>query len=675
MMYYIPHDELFDEEGEIGTPSVVKDSQQETKTTGADVATVKLNKPKITKQGVDRLIRIVSLQAASHDGDAQDKIVREFLKIYKEQKGEKALRKLEIKKDDYGNYYITKGKGIKRPPTLEGKKRENVYPTYAAHLDQVKSAIGEGYEVYRQGDILFAFGYQATGFNKGWGQIGTGGDDLCGVWLCLEMLLSESSAKVVLYQNEEVGCLGSKHSIKNQKDWYSNCSFILQGDRNQACNDFISRGSGTALQSKKFKEKVSKILPEYDYKDCTTGGRTDVVALVDGDLGLSVANIACGYHAPHSRGEIIFISQVFNCLDLMKRIHREMGSMRWPLKKAVKVIPRIPRNHTHSRSQISQRHGDQGTFNLMLKNSAQKGFRKSVINLGVGKSTTITKRYFITTALSMSVNRNYESYDDLPDMIDSKGEYFKFIRYKTKDDLYFKVEEIPQLGHLEDKYKFTRIKTSEMRDILSQNVQDFISFSGDHYESIKDFNSSGDRDPFKLFGLYDQKPKGESVLTENIFNMLLHNQGFKHVTGLPLFVGSTRLMTSNKKGVLFRVTTKLVKGEEVLKVPSYTLCKVDLNYLSGPAIEGVQHLLVTKSPEPDSITLLGMPVDEDLTDCPSCGKEEFEELAANFGSLCDSCGFFCTGLEREHLESFIGSPHLYNLEVKKLERRNNSMNY
>ena len=81
--------------------------------------------------------------------------------------------------DDLGNIYITKGKA-------------DVYPCVVAHTDTVHD-IYKGYKVYEVEGNFVAFDSATMQ------QVGTGGDDKVGLWICLEMLRSYDNIKICFF--------------------------------------------------------------------------------------------------------------------------------------------------------------------------------------------------------------------------------------------------------------------------------------------------------------------------------------------------------------------------------------------------------------------------------------------------------------------------------------------
>ena len=196
----------------------------------------------------------------------------------------------------------------------------DIYPCVVAHMDTVHD-ICEDLAVLEVGNKL-------TGFNRvKMKQTGIGGDDKVGIYLALELLMKFDNIKVAFFRDEEIGCGGSYNA---ELDFFSNCSFVLQGDR-RGNKDFIHRASGTQLCSKNFKKVISPILKKYKY-DFEEGMMTDVMALKEIGLSISCANISCGYYNPHMAHEYVNIPDVMNCLALMDEIITLHGNIRWEHK-------------------------------------------------------------------------------------------------------------------------------------------------------------------------------------------------------------------------------------------------------------------------------------------------------------------------------------------------------
>src|SRR5688572_17258285 len=92
------------------------------------------------------------------------------------------------------NIFVTKGKS-------------ETYPVFACHTDTVHK-LSENVKAYKSGDVWFCMNFSQNGAE----QVGTGGDDKCGIYTCFEMLERLEAVKCIFYSFEESGCLGSKAS-------------------------------------------------------------------------------------------------------------------------------------------------------------------------------------------------------------------------------------------------------------------------------------------------------------------------------------------------------------------------------------------------------------------------------------------------------------------------------
>jgi len=200
---------------------------------------------------------------------------------------------------DNNNIYITKGD-------------TEFYPCIVSHTDTVHN-IHKYYKVFNDDGCIFAFNAQ-TGK-----QVGVGGDDKVGIWIALEMLLSQENIKCAFFHSEEIGCIGSSQA--NMK-WFNDVGYCFQADR-RGNTDFVNSISGK-LYSKAFKKAIAPILKEYGYKEAS-GSMTDVLQLSENSVGVCVANMSCGYWEPHSDEEIVEFDDANNCLDMVVSLVHRLG--------------------------------------------------------------------------------------------------------------------------------------------------------------------------------------------------------------------------------------------------------------------------------------------------------------------------------------------------------------
>jgi tripeptide aminopeptidase len=232
---------------------------------------------------------ILNTQSKTRDTDAMK---AEIFRQIKEIDG------VSVETDDYGNIYAVKG-------------QSKTYPAYVCHIDTVHD-IRDSYKVLRSdGGCYFAIS-EDKGELK---QVGVGGDDKCGIIVCIEMLYRLKNVKCAFFLDEEGGCLGSE---KGNLNFFDNCRWAIQIDRKDK-GDIITKGkNGTVpMCSEEFEELISEIGEKYGYKPCT-GASTDVVKLKERGMGISCVNLSAGYYNPHRDNEYIVESELLNCLAFAK---------------------------------------------------------------------------------------------------------------------------------------------------------------------------------------------------------------------------------------------------------------------------------------------------------------------------------------------------------------------
>jgi len=202
---------------------------------------------------------------------------------------------------DNGNIYVTKGEA-------------ESYPCIVSHMDTVHKIIPQ--ERYK----IMHDDYCAMGFDRGLNMpTGCGGDDKVGIFICLTMLKHIDNIKIVFFRDEEVGCVGSSDA---HIPFFDDARFVLQCDR-KGDKDFVNNIFGLELQSSAFSADVLTIIKQYGY-EFSDGGMTDVYQLALDGVGVSVANMSCGYHNPHSDDEVVVFSEVSNCMLMVYEIMTTM---------------------------------------------------------------------------------------------------------------------------------------------------------------------------------------------------------------------------------------------------------------------------------------------------------------------------------------------------------------
>lgn len=244
------------------------------------------------------LSETLSIQTKYDDDDAMLVYIKDKL----------SKMNVDVQEDAYGNIYVTKGIA-------------SVYPCVVAHTDTVQSVL-TNVAIYRNEDTIFAFDpIKRT-------QHGIGGDDKVGVYITLQLLNDIQIMKAVFYRNEEIGCLGSRYSMKFHADWYKDIGYVMMADR-KGNTDAIRVSGGLVITSEDFLSACEDQLLQYGYTPAI-GICTDVDVLVDYNIGVSAINFSCGYHEPHSSKEIVSLKDVNRCYNLMYDILLKYPDQRFP---------------------------------------------------------------------------------------------------------------------------------------------------------------------------------------------------------------------------------------------------------------------------------------------------------------------------------------------------------
>lgn len=244
-----------------------------------------------------KLEDVLAIQTVTHD---QRNMVAFILKFCK-------LHNFNYSIKD-GSIYITKGI----------LNKDEYYPCIVAHMDTVHN-IESNLTVIKVRDKLIAVNQDSMK------QIGIGGDDKVGVYIALELLLTHEKLKVAFFRDEESGCEGSYEA---DISFFDNCGYVLQCDR-RGKSDFITDASFVELSSKEFLKDIDKTLGKYKYKKAS-GMMTDVMALKELGIAISMANISCGYYNPHTNYEYVSIPDVSNTLSFVRSLLTVLSYKQYP---------------------------------------------------------------------------------------------------------------------------------------------------------------------------------------------------------------------------------------------------------------------------------------------------------------------------------------------------------
>ena len=214
---------------------------------------------------------------------------------------------VEYYTDDMKNIYATK-----RQDGFKGH-----FPMFVAHTDTVHSLVPEIVIKEQrlpkpptfgrtfddtQYDVLKAYTPEGN-------PTGIGGDDKCGIFICLEMLRTLSNVKVGLFVSEETGCIGSK---KCDINFLTDVGYVIQYDApgNHLITEICS-GIRLFEEDGEFKNRALPIIESTmgTTMELQSHPYTDVSQLKQ-KADVSCINISCGYYEMHTPNEFIVLDDV-----------------------------------------------------------------------------------------------------------------------------------------------------------------------------------------------------------------------------------------------------------------------------------------------------------------------------------------------------------------------------
>jgi len=220
------------------------------------------------------------------------------------------------------NVYATKG-------TLTENES---YPMFIAHTDTVHNMIDKiivkEEKLPRPNTFGKTFDKSEVDCLKAYDEdgnpTGIGGDDKCGIFICLELLKQLDKVKIGLFVSEETGCHGSS---KCDENFLKDVGYITQYDA--PGNHLISEiCSGVRLfdRDSEFFTKTLKVIEESFGNEMLVQSHpyTDISQLKK-KSDVSCINMSCGYYNMHSNQEFISIDDVKNSIDAGKNMVKVLG--------------------------------------------------------------------------------------------------------------------------------------------------------------------------------------------------------------------------------------------------------------------------------------------------------------------------------------------------------------
>jgi len=266
---------------------------------------------------IDFLKEVLSIPSISGD----ESMVRDYIIEYAKENG------IEYYTDAKKNLYLTKG--------TDKMTSGEYYPCVVSHMDTVHGSHRELIET-KTNLIIEDTGESEMGeliakhpITKE--QTGIGGDDKCGVYVCLEMFERFDILKGAFFVEEEIGMLGSKQA---DDKFFENVGYAIQFDA--PSSNWISEVcSGVKLFDEDFKEEIKGTLNECGYTKFSKDPFTDVNQLAS-KYDFNCLNLGCGYYRQHTNSEYVVVEEVSDSIKAGYELITKLGLVKYIHKKVEK---------------------------------------------------------------------------------------------------------------------------------------------------------------------------------------------------------------------------------------------------------------------------------------------------------------------------------------------------
>lgn len=169
-----------------------------------------------------------------------------------------------------------------------------------AHMDTVHKTQCKRYNV---------FNYK--GKHRIQSRVGIGGDDRCGIYMIVRMILDGYRPSVLFCEDEEIGSVGAtKFTYTKYIKELKEMKYLIELDRANA-NDVVFYD----CDNKEFKDFI---INNTQYEEAS-GTWTDIVELSDA-CGIASVNFSCGYYNAHTTSEYVIFEEMINTLMVVEEL-------------------------------------------------------------------------------------------------------------------------------------------------------------------------------------------------------------------------------------------------------------------------------------------------------------------------------------------------------------------
>jgi di/tripeptidase len=231
--------------------------------------------------------------------------------------------------DEHNNIYAVKGK------LGEGE----FYPMFISHTDTVHELVDliDVKEEYLLRPYTFGKDFGADqvlclkAYDKDGNPTGIGGDDKCGIFICMELLQKLDKVKVAFFVSEETGCHGSKMV---DAEFLKDVGYCIQYD---APGDHLISYTcfGTTLfdmDGKFFKTALSSITKSFGNEMFVQSHPYTDIMMIKQKSDLSCLNMSCGYYNMHTKNEFVCLYDVERAITAGMNLVKDLGLQKYEFK-------------------------------------------------------------------------------------------------------------------------------------------------------------------------------------------------------------------------------------------------------------------------------------------------------------------------------------------------------
>ena len=171
-----------------------------------------------------------------------------------------------------------------------------------AHMDTVHKVQCDRYSIHKY-----------KGKHRIQSKDGIGGDDRCGVWMIVRMVLDGYRPSILFCEDEEIGSIGaSKFCRTPYVNDLEDMRYLIELDRANE-NDAVFYD----CDNPEFTEFIIKTTGYVE----NMGSFSDIVELSD-NCGIASVNLSCGYYKAHTTSEYVIFEEMENTLKVVEKLLR-----------------------------------------------------------------------------------------------------------------------------------------------------------------------------------------------------------------------------------------------------------------------------------------------------------------------------------------------------------------